>query len=773
MDMIQGSVNRIISHKTGFSAAGNKFLIARFIRDDQDAECTVKGEMNSPILSWRYRLYGEWKTDTYGDAFNFHAFEPVIANSHEGMADYLARQVPAIGKVRARLIVDHFGDDSFSILRIDPSRLREIPGIPQSARDAAIDYFESAEQELDPAAYARLFDLLSPIHPPQKVIISLLKSFKSNAPQFVVENPYRLLDYPGMGWDRVDRFAVQVLKYNPGGIERHACAVAEVLARHSEYGHTKVDHPTVYVDTSNLLKMALRQDALDHLSNVHLIVIDENNFISLKKLYDAELTISEELKRLSRDPQKLSFALNDHGLEDEQRQVPELIRNCPVCILTGVPGSGKTLTISRMIKQLYENGIEDILVVAPTGKAAKRNSEFLEESIPGISIPCMTIHRALGGRIFAKEEEGIPQEEARINRGRNRFHFEHGSDNMLPYEFFIVDESSMVDVELAAAFLKAIPDGSRLLIVGDHHQLPSVGPGSVLRDMLAAGISSVVFDKPRRNSGIIALSCYLIKEGKRLHPEYLKQTAGGESNWVHVEQRDDARIAKLICDTHINYVAKYGRDAAKADLQVISPEKKGILGCINLNELLSAILNPASPDDKSTQGAIRLYDKVVRTKNGTVKQLVSTTESIGEDEDPMITTFDGSQYYVMKTYVVNGDMGEVVGFKNTNIMVRFLNPDRLCMLPKGDAHILLAYALTVHKMQGSSAPVCVLPLSNYYWNSKTNTGLFCRELLYTSFSRPSSRLITIGRLEEANAAISRVTIHGRQTRLLEFLSHAS
>jgi exodeoxyribonuclease V alpha subunit len=777
MECIEGQIGQTKYHKTNeFSSSGNKFLISRFTHENNGKyeDISIKGEMNSPVFGWRYKLYGQFSEDSkYGKTFTFESFEPILAKSHEGMADYLARSVPEIGKIRARLIVDKFGNDTFSILKTDPSRLREVPGIPRMAREQAEEFFSSDNAlEVDPVAYARLFDLLSPIRPPRRIIKSLLKNFGSNAPQFITDHPYRLLDYPGMGWIRVDRFAVEVLKYDPKGLERHKKSVLEILSRESEKGHTKSDQATLYCDASNMLGVSLHQDALYSLKVDGSIVL-EDDYISTTALFNAERSIARELERIqSCSSEDLDFDISEDEFDEEQKKIPWMVKQNSVCIITGVPGSGKSWSVANIVKHLYDNGITSILVVAPTGKASKRNDEFLQQSILGIKIPCSTIHRALGGRMGTESEEGIPQEEARINRGREQFYFEYGRDNKLPFEYFVMDEASMTDAPLFASFLEAIPNGARLLIVGDHLQLPSVGPGAILRDLIAAEVPTVILDKPRRNSGAIAHACYLIKEGKNPDPKVL-----GE-NWTHVERRDDNQILDVIREIHVRYIAQNGLEAAKENLQVIGPEKKHLVGCNNLNIMLGSIMNPGveplkvSKKDDESDGQIRIHDKIVRTKNGVVKMLSKSyeyNEDYSHNDQLKTTIFNEEEYYINECYVVNGDMGRVEGFKGSDIIVRFSNPDRLCMLPKSDAHISLAYALTVHKMQGSSSPIVIMPLTNYYWNDKLKTGLFSRELVYTCMSRPSERMITVGRISELYNAISRVTIHQRKTRLKDMI----
>ena len=214
-------------HRTNqFSDSGNKFLIAEFHYGGK--KTVIKGELNNIIYGCTYKLYGSFGMDSYGESFSFHSFEPVIPKSNEGIADYLLRFAPEIGHVRARAIVEHFGNDTLSILKQDPSQVAKVPGIPAYAIRAVEKFFsEDNSQGVDPEAYARLYDLISPIKPPRRVFLDLLNLFGSNAPQFVSENPYRLLDFPGMGWLRVDQLAIKNLKYNPDGIHRHEQAIQE------------------------------------------------------------------------------------------------------------------------------------------------------------------------------------------------------------------------------------------------------------------------------------------------------------------------------------------------------------------------------------------------------------------------------------------------------------------------------------------------------------------------------------------------------------------
>lgn len=793
METLVGTMTgRKLYHRPGRN--GNHFLIHEF-RTDDGRDTVVKGPMNTVGYGWTYRLHGEWQDEGRGPTFAFGTYDPMVPRSSKGVAEYLSKHLPTVGVKWATRIAAHFGNDTLSILKECPDKLSEVPGLSLRML-SAIKLFLASEEftEVDPTVYASLRDLLEPIRPPRSVINKLMKEFGSDAPNFVREHPYRLQDLPGIGWDRVDRLAIDHLQYDRRGLERHRQAVIEALTRKSEHGHTKVEAQELRFAVDELLKMVPDDRSIASLVDDGSIIPTESDgqtYYSLWKLHEAEKTIARRIAELQAAASPLRLEDEFDGLEDDQTPIVELIRTNGVCILAGVPGSGKSFATGKVIQGLLRIGIESILVVAPTGKASKRSAEFLGEFIPGSNIPCMTMHSALGLEI-SDEAEGISRESAKVNRGREPWKFAHDEENKLQYEFFVIDEASMEDSPLAAAFLLAIPDGSRVLIVGDPYQLPSVGPGAVLRDMIESGVPSVILDTPRRNSGVIAQACFFIKNGRVPRP-----TEGG--NWTHREIASDDDICNFIIELHANYVRKYGTQRTKDDLQVISPTKKNLLGCHSLNASLAPIVNPIldysesvtiGPEKESE--TFRAGDKIVRLKNGNEPILLDPeipaadlAAIYGSEQaalleaadwrscDDMIR-FNGQSYVEHVCRLVNGDVGEIVGFTGSgataDILVRFKTPERLCRLRASESHIALAYAMTVHKMQGSSAPWIVLPLADYYWNPKDRTGLWNRELVYTAFSRPTVRLITVGKLAHLQSAVSRVTIHQRQTLLRAFLS---
>lgn len=797
MITIEGMLDsRPIYHDVSkFSDSGNKYLISRFTvqnaEDPYSPEVTVKGEMNSPVYGWRYRLHGQWEESDRGTAFKFSSFEAILPTNNSGLIDYLSRYVPALGTHRARLIVDKFGDESLNILRYEPRRIDEIEGIGTKTAAAVAEFFEGEQDAaVDPAAYSRLYDLLSSVRPPRRVILSLLKRFGSNAEQFVREDPYRLIAYPGMGWDRVDLLARETLKYRRDGLSRHKAAIREAIDRRTAHGDTKVDADELRCDASELLGMKVRPDAMELLI-VNGELVADGPWVIAWNLDEAERGIVRHIRRLQDTFEAFVRLTPLAGLDDKQADIVPMFKDNAVCILTGTPGSGKSFSTSLIMKSIVSFGIEDIIVCAPTGKAAKREQELLSYALPGINIPCMTIHRALGCRP-SDEETDVPGEDAKVGRGRDGYEFVHDEDCPLPYRIFVCAEASMADVYLFYCLVRAIPDGSRLFIVGDENQLPSVGPGAVLRDLVRA-VPTVTLDKPRRNSGSIALACYQINQGQRINPALLSEQArreGFPDNLTHREVPTEEGVLQFIQELHINYIKKYGVDMLKQNVQVISPEKKGIVGCHSLNAAIRQIATPPGDEFKlgsDEKGGIRIGDKVVRTKNGMEEILLrpdvsfdDLTTIFGRDEAREMDLNDwredadrvwikDEEYLIHKCYLVNGDIGEAIGIHGKRLIVRFMEPDRTCFLKPGESHVILAYAMTVHKMMGSQAPIIVLPLADFYWNPKTRSGIWMRELVYPAMSRPTERMITVGPLSCLHDAIGRQTVDRRKTRLRELM----
>jgi exodeoxyribonuclease V alpha subunit len=838
MECIEGTLSRIISHKPGkYNPGGVPYLIAKLTNGE-----IVKGECYKPILGERYQFAGEWRDQKGRDerAFCFFACEPLVDQSVSGTLHYLKTFVPTIGLVKAVAIVDSLGPEALLMLRMDPEVIRRVPKLTAENFEAVIKHFTN-RLTIDPAAYSRLVDLFKEHKIGEKTIKRLLQDWGASAPDIITENPYKLLAYPRLGWQLVDAFALVTVKYEHDGTERHKAAIIEALERLSNQGHTYGSRLDIEQVAFGFLGarpsdaafralirnewiiseewVARRAELLDSFGGVvpaaemderlkqaiGLLELPPSGRFAIPKLYEAERTIAGRLAALSAAAKPLSFTLTSERLNEDQRVAADNVRSHGVSALVGAPGTGKTFTITDIIKTVRSHGISKIKVVAPTGKAAKRASEMLAGAgITSSAVPCSTIHKALSP-IPISGSVGASAATAKVNRARESFGFGHNAQNPIEVGFLVIDEASMVDVKLAASLLEAVPLGARVVFVGDANQLPSVGPGSFLRDIIDAGIPTAVLTKIQRSdsAGRVVHACHAIKDGGV--PQPAERIELPVANWVHIEHADPDDIAQEIVGLH---------EASKRfpdllwDFQVVSAQKTRLaFACANLNQMLSAKLNPppeaeagmpphrpggespsfvlataaGSPaegteaSEEESGAAFRIGDKVVRTKNGLCDLMVEADP----DKDHIDWRWDGKPWSMRETMVVNGDLGQVVDIvvdpveEQTFVVVRFRIPDRLCRLAYGESHLIQAYAMTVHKMQGSGARYVIVPVhSAFYWDNKTYTGLWCRELIYTAISRTEELLVTVGQFSAIRSAIERKTIGQRRTRLVEMCREA-
>lgn len=815
MESLDGILSDIRFHAVGKKdlgrGSGIPFLIGRLV-----SGVTIKGYMRSPRIGEHYRLTGEMRDQKgHPPAFCFDEHVVLVDDSVEGVVQYLKNYVPGLGIVKATAIVDVFGKDTLRVLRTNPEQATVVQGITEANVDAIRKHF-AGRLEFDPVAYARLMDMFKNHKVTKKVVKQVLKDWGSDAPEAVLANPYMLLAYPRMGWKTVDAFATTTAGYPPKGVERNKAAIVEALEQISSNGHTcatQVDideaaftlisgRPTEEAWRAALVERLITAEFVedemiqavsrgldltdpDNVTDLGIVPITPGAVFMLPELAAAEREIADRLADLTAFNRALPCKLDREGLYEGQRQALDVIESGTPCLLVGPPGTGKSVTTSRFVKSLVRAGVRSIRIVAPTGKAAKREAELLAKAGIGTDlVPCTTIHRALGP-VPSNAPEGVPSGSAKVNRGRDAYGFSHNAENPLECEVVIIAEASMVDVKLGACLLRAIAPGTIVLIVGDHNQLPSVGPGAFLRDCMAAGLPTAVLTEIVRSDGggTVVRACHAIKDGQT--PKPADKAALPTENWVHIELKEPADIAQKI--VKLQRATKTFGDPTW-DMQVISPQKdRTSIGCNDLNRMLSLKLNPpdtqerdgwpadsttGSPAEESGFGpAFRVGDKVVRTKNGLCNELVE--QQPGERAN---WTWRGKKWVTNETDIVNGDLGTVLDIvldqdaDETWVVVKFRTPDRLCRLPIGESHLIPAYALTVHKMQGSSARYIIVPVhESFYWDHKTNTGLWCRELFYTAVSRTEELLVTVGQFSAIRAAVSRRTIHQRKTRLAKLI----
>lgn len=769
LDRLSTVITFVISHQTHeWSESGIPFLIAKTASGS-----TIKGDMYDPVVGENYTFFGEWKVDknrgeTY---FGFVGFDITIDGTSPGTVDYLKRYVPNLGPARTQLLVDRHGPDVLTMLRDDPSIVLEIPGMTRAHVDEIAEHFERNPM-LDPIVYGRLYDLMAEHKPPQSTIVAIIKDWGSSAVSIIEENPYILTGYAGLGFDRVDKIATQKLKYDKKGILRFRAGIAECLRQAATEGHTCMELPRLKTTMQELVGYGPLMEALEAMTEdgeVERDTIGRREIVADYKLSAYERIIARRLKELHDSAPVIHPECDTTGLEGEQVDALPFIMNNPVSLLVGPPGVGKTYVQTKAILGMDGRKI----LSTPTGKAAKRASEVLEQWSPNSGVFVSTMHRVLGARGGATPV-GVPQRHARFLRGRQAIVPRHDQYEPLEVDVAVLDESSMIDAEMGAAYLQALPNGCRLLFTGDQNQLASVGPGSILRDMLDAGIPSVQLTVPRRNSGQIVEATHAIFKGKTPKPskphEFNLETG---RNWAHIELSDSDEIAAEIVSLHDRM--RKDRDPLR-DCQVLSPQRDRLpIACDNLNHLLSRHLNAFNHAGAEEGLKFTVLDKVVRRKNAKVPIL------LGDDDDPSEYEYNGElfdwghkTFRVGRVQVVNGDFGQIMAIvkvrSSRQVIVQFRNPDRLCKLPYAGSELELAYASTIHTFQGSGSPIIIAPVHSLFnWNHRRNTGLWCREMIYTLFSRAEESLITVGQESSIELAIGRKTIRNRNTRLARMI----
>jgi exodeoxyribonuclease V alpha subunit len=615
-----------------------------------------------------------------------------------------------VGPVVGRRIIDAFGEKALEILKQEPERAAVcIKGLTlERAEEISKGLLKNEDLE---AATVELESILGGHHLPRHTISTLIEKYHADAPARVRRNPYVLMEVRGIGFLSADRVAM-AMGFDRESIARRIAGSLYALEDAAESrGHTCLPLEKFIERVQSLIGIGPGEDAIAWLEANEKIWRGPDT-IALADLAQDETEIAGIVRMLLCKAQDLSNAefIDLKGMAPDQQKAFRLSMAHPVFILTGAPGTGKTYTLRRIIKQFQEWN-HRIALAAPTGKAAKRMSEMT-------GMPASTIHRLLGPEPYQAGAE-------------TRFSFHYGVASPLPVDLVIVDEFSMVDVPLAASLFRAIAPGTRVLIVGDHYQLPSVGPGAVLRDLLAALVPSYELTEIKRNTGDIVKACHAIKDGWSPTPSPTLNPEAGH-NLRHIEESDPVRIQEIIREIVAQRMSQRDYDPVW-DVQVLSPmNERTLLSCLHLNELLQGALN-INPPVKGTP--FRRADKVLQRKN----------ESINEE------------------FVVNGDLGEVGIINDSEIGVEFRYPDRSVRIKRKDHHLTLAYCLTIHKMQGSEAPVIIMPLHSSFG------GFFNRELVYTGISRARDICITVGEWGALLAASGRVGNARRITRLVELL----
>ena len=705
MEKLAGYVEHII-----YRNADNGYTVLNLVSGE--AEITCVGIFSAIAEGENIEASGDY-TDhpTYGKQFKVESFEEKAPEDEEAIERYLGSgAIRGIGLALAARIVRRFKADTFRIIEEEPERLAEVKGI--SERKA----MEIADQVNEKRDLRQAMIFLQQYGITMNLAVKVYQQYGQEVYGIIRENPYRLADdIEGVGFRTADEIAVRV------GIRmdsdfRIRSGILYVLLQASTEGHTYLPEEELTRRTGQLLEVGeeqIEKQYMDLAIERKIIMkqgenqtqiyaasfyyMEANTATMLKQLnvsYDVpDLEIEERVRRIEK---QTGMELDEH----QMTAVKEAVRN-GLLIITGGPGTGKTTTINTIIKYFEMEGL-DIFLAAPTGRAAKRMSETT-------GFEARTIHRML-----------------ELNGGVDgAAGFERNEQNPLETDVVIIDEMSMVDISLMHALLKSVAVGTRLILVGDVNQLPSVGPGSVLRDIIRSHECNVVMLTKifrQASTSDIIVNAHKINQGEEV-------TLDNKSMDFFFLKRYDADVIISVVLQLIKQKLPKFVDATPYDIQVLTPMRKGLLGVERLNGILQRYLNPPSPQKREKEHGDILFregDKIMQTRNNyQLEWEIRTKYGLSVDKG---------------TGVFNGDMGivrEINDFAET-MTVEF-DEGRMVEYPyKLLDELELAYAITIHKSQGSEYPAVVIPLLS------GPSMLMNRNLLYTAVTRARKCVTLVG-----------------------------
>ena len=707
MEEIKGYVEHIV-----YRNEDNGYTV--FHLNNEDGEVTCVGNFHFIVEGELLRMEGEYTTHKlYGLQFAVQTSEVCEPEDLVSIERYLGSgAIKGVGAALAGRIVKKFREDTFRIIEEEPERLAEVKGISErKAREIAVQ----AEEKKD---LRRAMIYLQKYGISTTLAAKIYQQYGRNVYRIIEENPYRLADdVAGVGFKTADEIAAKVGIHTDSdyrirsGIfytlmqsigEGHVYLLKDALTwRAGKLLEVEIDNIEKYLMDLAMEKKVVLKEAEDGV-RVYSSRFYYMELNVAKMLHD--LNISEEVSR-ERLLERLGKIEDATGLflDEMQRKAVMEAAKQGILVLTGGPGTGKTTTINAMIR-LFESEGMTILLAAPTGRAAKRMTETT-------GYEASTIHRLL-------EVSGNPEEETIGG-------FQRNEENPLDTDVLIIDEVSMVDLPLMNALLKAVMPGTRLILVGDQNQLPSVGPGSVLKDIIASGCFPVVMlTKIFRQAGEsdIVVNAHKINRGE---PVILDNKS---RDFFFLKRQEPNVIISVMLTLIQKKLPKYV-NAGIYDIQVMTPMRKGLLGIERLNQILQQYLNPPSPEKSEREYADRLFregDKVMQIKNNyQLEWKIQTKYGL---------TVDKGQG------VFNGDMGVVreINTYEETITVEY-DEHRQVVYPYSMMDELeLAYAITVHKSQGSEYPAVVIPLL------QGPRQLYHRNLLYTAVTRAKKCVTLVG-----------------------------
>jgi len=655
-------------------------------------------------------LYGKWiHNPKYGRQFSAETFERTMPADKSAMLRYLSsRTIKGIGPKTARKIIDEFGEDSFDVIENHPEWLARISGItPKKAREISEDFKEKSGMRNAMIFFREWFG--------SAATVKIYKKWGGRSVDIAKKNPYLLCEeIDGVGFERADVMASS-LGIEKNAPERIESGVVFTLSRNERTnGHTCLPREKLVMTASQLLEVAPAsvETAITELlrtDRVRTSCFDGVNYLYTCKTYDEECYIAEKLDKIDRlcpamDTADIGVMIHkaeiDNGLiyaDLQKRAISDALKS-GVTILTGGPGTGKT-TVIRALIQIFGNMGLEVALAAPTGRAAKRMSE-------ATSHEAKTIHRLL--------EMGYSDDDS------ERAEFVRDENDPLEEDAVIIDEASMIDNSLMYALLRAVKPGTRLLLIGDADQLPSVGAGNVLRDLIESRRFSTVELKEifrQAQKSLIITNAHAINNGK------LPRLDVKDNDFFFMPRKSDRDTALTIAELYKTRLPRAYGEETRAGIQVIAPSRRGESGTENLNVILQNALNPKEDgkrEYKYKDTVFREGDRVMQTRNNyDLEWTMGKKKGAG---------------------VFNGDIGVISSIGRADMTIVFDDKTVEYQFELLE-DLEPAYAITVHKSQGSEYPTVIVPVCS------APPMLLTRNLLYTAVTRAQTRVILVGREE--------------------------
>lgn len=729
-ETINGFVEKVV-----YRNAENGYTVVNISVEGDDVVCT--GYFSDITEGDQIIAEGSFvEHKQYGIQFTVASYEIKEPETSVAMEKYLGSGIiKGVGPALSAKIVKKFGDETFNIIEREPERLAEIKGITEKKAIEIGSQFEEKKEFRNAMIFLNQYGVSNAL------AMKIYKEYGIKVMKIVRENPYRLADdIAGVGFKTADEIALR-MGFSPESSMRMKAGISFALSMAASNGHTYLLYEDLYEESKRLLGISEAEFENDiyELTIERKIVLKEvkgERRVYNNNLYYMELTVARKLLDLNAKSEnnykvmeakvKEVEAKTGIKLGDLQRKAVYEAVESGLVIITGGPGTGKTTTINAIIK-LFEMQNMEILLAAPTGRAAKRMTETT-------GMEAQTIHRLL-------ELNGNPEEGGSMRFERNEL-------NPLEADVIIIDEMSMVDIYLMYSLLKAVTVGTRLILVGDVNQLPSVGPGKVLKDIIGSEKFNVV-----RLSEIFrqAAESDIITNAHKINAGQSIRLDNKSKDFFMLSMNSSLQIQRALVSLIAEKLPPYV-DATKYDIQVLTPSRKGELGVENLNKILQQYINPPAPSKREKQWGeviFRENDKVMQIKNDYQMEWKIVTKK-------GLTIKEGSG-------VFNGDCGiirEINEFAGT-VTVEFDEGKIVEYTGATLEELELAYAITIHKSQGSEYPAVIIPLLN------APRPLLNRNLLYTAVTRARKCVTIVGSENSVNEMIQNESEMKRNSGLVD------